>query len=148
MYIFVLWDWSQINSKRKLSISCKSDDQLIVYCFTPLSWLYHLYGDVTITGEGLLNFGMCSVLRAFEHLGIFIVLHQLWHGASFFVVSSEEPREVDCGLKTGQIMQCLNSKRIFEILHDVLETVALQCASMGIRAEISPQSPFLVVKGD
>jgi hypothetical protein len=39
-----------------------------------------LYGDVTITGEGLQNFGQCSALRAFEQEGIFS-----WHGASVFL---------------------------------------------------------------
>jgi hypothetical protein len=29
------------------------------------------YGDVTIAGEGLQNFGLCSVLRALEQGGIF-----------------------------------------------------------------------------
>jgi hypothetical protein len=35
----------------------------------------HLHGDVTITGEELQNFGLCSVLGAFEQGGIFIVPH-------------------------------------------------------------------------
>jgi hypothetical protein len=37
------------------------------------------------------NLGLCSVLRAFEQGGIFIVPHLLWHGTSFFPVSSEGP---------------------------------------------------------
>jgi hypothetical protein len=37
----------------------------------------HLYGDVTITGEGQQNLGLCSALRAFEQGGIFILLHLL-----------------------------------------------------------------------
>jgi hypothetical protein len=37
----------------------------------------HLYGDVTIAGEGLQNLGLCSALRAFEQGGIFIVPHLL-----------------------------------------------------------------------
>jgi hypothetical protein len=45
------------------------------------------YGDVTIAGEGLQNLGLCSVLRAIEQGGIFIVPH----GASVFRVSSEGP---------------------------------------------------------
>jgi hypothetical protein len=55
------------------------------------SRIFHLYGDVTITGEGLQNLGLCSALRAFEQGCIFIVPHQLWHGASVFPVSSEGP---------------------------------------------------------
>jgi hypothetical protein len=32
--------------------------------------IFHLYGDVTITGEGLQNLGLFSALRAFEQGGI------------------------------------------------------------------------------
>ena len=32
---------------------------------TSRSRIFHLYGDVTITGEGLQNLGLCSALRAF-----------------------------------------------------------------------------------
>jgi hypothetical protein len=66
-------------------------DWLIIYCFTFRSRIFHLYGDVTITGEGLQNLGLCSALRAFEQGGIFIVPHLLWHGASVFPVSSAGP---------------------------------------------------------
>jgi hypothetical protein len=41
------------------------------------SRIFHLYGDVTIIGEGLQNLGLCSALRAFEQGGIFIVPHLL-----------------------------------------------------------------------
>ena len=67
------------------------DDLLIIYCFTSRPRIFHLYGDVTITGEGLQNLGLCSALRAFKQGGIFIVPHLLWHGASVFPVSSEGP---------------------------------------------------------
>jgi hypothetical protein len=40
-----------------------------------LEIIFHLYGDVTIAGEGLQNLGLCSALRAFEQGGIFIVPH-------------------------------------------------------------------------
>jgi hypothetical protein len=50
---------------------------LIIYSFTSRSRVFHLYGDVTIAGEGLQNLGLCSVLRAFEQGGIFIVPHLL-----------------------------------------------------------------------
>jgi hypothetical protein len=66
-------------------------DWLIIYGFTSRSRIFHLYGDVTIAGEGLQNFGLCSALRAFEQGGIFIVPHLLWHGTSVFPVSSEGP---------------------------------------------------------
>jgi hypothetical protein len=62
---------------------------MIIYCFTSRSIVSRLYVDVTIAGEGLQNLGLCSVLRAFELGGIFIVPHLLWHGASVFPVSSE-----------------------------------------------------------
>jgi hypothetical protein len=64
---------------------------LVVYCFTSRSRIFHLYGDVTITGEGLQNLGLCSALRALEQGGIFIVPHLLRHGTSVFPVSSEGP---------------------------------------------------------
>jgi hypothetical protein len=60
----------------------------IVYCFTSRSRIFHLYGDVTIAGEGLQNLGLCSALRAFEQGGIFIVPRLLRHGTSVFPVSS------------------------------------------------------------
>jgi hypothetical protein len=39
--------------------------------------MFHLYGDVTIAGEGLQNLDLCSALRAIEQGGIFIVPHLL-----------------------------------------------------------------------
>jgi hypothetical protein len=65
------------------------NDWLIIYGFTSRSRIFHLYGDITITGEGLQNLGLCSALRAFEQGGIFIVPHLLWHRVSVFPVSSE-----------------------------------------------------------
>jgi hypothetical protein len=65
---------------------CKMIDYLL---FTSCSRIFHLYGEVTITGEGLQNLDLCSALRAFEQGGIFIVPHLLWHWASVFPVSSE-----------------------------------------------------------
>jgi hypothetical protein len=70
-------------------------DWLFIYCFTSLSRIFHLYGDVTIASEGLQNLDLCSVLRAFEQGGIFIVPHLLWHGASVFQVSSERTAPYD-----------------------------------------------------
>jgi hypothetical protein len=49
----------------------------IIYCVTSRSRIFHLYGDVTITGEGLQNLGLYSALRAFEQGGIFIMPHLL-----------------------------------------------------------------------
>jgi hypothetical protein len=53
--------------------------------------MFHLYGEVTIAGEGLQNLGLCSALRAFEQGGIFIVPHLLWHGASVLQFSFVRP---------------------------------------------------------
>jgi hypothetical protein len=50
---------------------------LIICGFTFRSRIFHLYGDVTIAGEGLQNLGLCSALKAFEQGGIFIVPHLL-----------------------------------------------------------------------
>jgi hypothetical protein len=41
---------------------------LLFSCFMSCSRIVHLFGDVTITGEGLQNLGLCSALRAFEHV--------------------------------------------------------------------------------
>jgi hypothetical protein len=45
--------------------------------YIPLKNFSLIYGDVTITGKGLQNLGLCMVLRAFEQEGIFIVPHLL-----------------------------------------------------------------------
>jgi hypothetical protein len=48
-------------------------DLLIIYGFMSCSGIFHLYGDITIVGEGLQNFGLCLALRAFEQGGEFTV---------------------------------------------------------------------------
>jgi hypothetical protein len=58
---------------------------VIIYGFASRSRIFHLYGDVTIAGEGLQTLGLCSALRAFEQGEIFIVPHLLRHGASIFL---------------------------------------------------------------
>jgi hypothetical protein len=51
--------------------------QLII-CFTSRSRIFHLYGDVTITGEGLQNLGYAMLgAQGLEQGGIFIVPHLL-----------------------------------------------------------------------
>jgi hypothetical protein len=62
-------------------------DWLIIYGFTSRSRIFHLYGDITITGERLKNLGPCSAPRAFEQGGIFIVPRLMWHGTSVFPAS-------------------------------------------------------------
>jgi hypothetical protein len=50
---------------------------MIIYYFTSRSRIFQFYGDVTNTGEGLQDLGLCSALRAFEQGGIFIAPHLL-----------------------------------------------------------------------
>jgi hypothetical protein len=45
---------------------------LLIHYFKPRQRIFHLYGYVTSTGEGLQNLGLCSEIRAFEQGGIFI----------------------------------------------------------------------------
>jgi hypothetical protein len=68
-------------------------DWMIINCFTYRSRIFylhvHVYGQVTITGEGLKILGLCLALRAIAQGEILIVPLLLWHGASVFLVSSE-----------------------------------------------------------
>jgi hypothetical protein len=52
--------------------------------FTSRSRTFLLYGDVTITDEGLQNLGLCPALRAFEQGEILIATPAVSHGLSFF----------------------------------------------------------------
>ena len=68
MNLFVLFGSGPIARKKNDGIfaSCTTrndDDWLIVYYFTSRSRIFHLYGDVTITGEGLQNLGLCPLSR-------------------------------------------------------------------------------------
>jgi hypothetical protein len=82
-------------------------DWLIIYSFTSRSRIFHLYGDVTIAGEGLQNLGLCLVLGAFEEGGIFIVPHLLWHSTLVFPVSSEGPPHLVASYDTRGDMEDL-----------------------------------------
>jgi hypothetical protein len=62
---------------------------IIIYGFTSRSRIFHLYGDVTITGEGLQNLVLCSALRVFEQGGIFPAVTREF--GFFFRVSSKGP---------------------------------------------------------
>jgi hypothetical protein len=55
------------------STSYMIDRLLYIYWFTSSLRIFHSYGDVTITGEGLQNLDLRSALRTFEQGGIFIV---------------------------------------------------------------------------
>jgi hypothetical protein len=46
------------HNKQKIQCFVDDYDWLIIYCFTSRSRIFHLYGDVTITGEGLQNLGL------------------------------------------------------------------------------------------
>jgi hypothetical protein len=95
-----------------------SIDWLIDY-FTvlrPAQEFFYLYGDVTITGEGLQNLGLCSAPRAFEQGGIFIVPHLLWHGwTSVFPVASEGPPHSVANYDTHGIEDYSNSRLFVDI---------------------------------
>jgi hypothetical protein len=43
---------------REYALPLGKIDRLIIYCFTPGSRIYHLYGDIIIAGEGLQNLGL------------------------------------------------------------------------------------------
>ena len=90
MYPYVRFEWNVCNHRRDENGNWKFlFFSLIIYCFTSCSRIFHLYGDVTFTGEGLQNLGLCLALKAFQQVGIFIVPHLMWHGASVFPVPSE-----------------------------------------------------------
>ena len=57
---------------------------LFVWGLSSHSRIFRSYGDVTITGEGLQIFDLCSALMAIEQLGFFSMPHLLWHGASIY----------------------------------------------------------------
>jgi hypothetical protein len=77
----VMWCRGSILTRILTGCNVRSSN---IYCFTSRSRIFHLYGDVTITGEWLQNLGLCSALMAFEQGVIFIPPHLLWHGASVF----------------------------------------------------------------
>jgi hypothetical protein len=75
---------SKFNGKNRRSGDFRID------CFICLIEQFFSYlAAVTITGDRAANFGLCSVLRAFEQGGIFIVPHQLRHRNSVYTVSFE-----------------------------------------------------------
>jgi hypothetical protein len=67
----------KIDKRYRIISACIFVCLFVYYCFTSRSRIFHLYGDVTIAGEGLQNLGLCSALRAFEQGGILIVPHLL-----------------------------------------------------------------------
>ena len=57
---------------------------LCVWCLSSHSWIFHSYGNVTITGEGLQIFALCSALMAIEQWGFFSVPRLLWRESSVY----------------------------------------------------------------
>jgi hypothetical protein len=56
------------------------------------SRIFHLYGDVTITGEGLQNLGLISALGALEQGGIYHATPSVtWDLVFVFFISSKGP---------------------------------------------------------
>jgi hypothetical protein len=49
----------------RTALKIKICDWLIICCFSPHSWIFHLYRDVTIAGEGLQKWSICWALCAF-----------------------------------------------------------------------------------
>jgi hypothetical protein len=69
---------------------------MVGWLFTSSSRIFHLYGDITFTGEVLQNLGLCSALRAFEQGRISIVPHLPW-----FFRSHPNDRRILSPLTTG-----------------------------------------------
>jgi hypothetical protein len=63
---------------------------LVNYCFTSCSRIFHLYGNVTITGEGLQNLGMLDAQGLWEGVDLYRATPTVTH-TSVFLVSSEGP---------------------------------------------------------
>jgi hypothetical protein len=75
----VKWKWNAYYISTWTKVTQVSDvaHGPLVYCFTSRSRIFHLYGDVTITSEGLQNLGLWTALRAFEQGRIFMVTQGL-----------------------------------------------------------------------
>jgi hypothetical protein len=70
----------------------------IYFCISELFWIFHLYGDVIITGEGLQNLGAQGLWAGRD-------LYQAnlrWHRASVFPVSSQGPPPFNCLLRLAR----------------------------------------------
>ena len=90
-------DWLKKSEIRKKCEKCKRAENPNTVPWLLIDWLFNIlrpfqeYFTYIIAGEGLQNLSLCSVLRAFEQGGVFIVSHLLWHRTSVFPVSSERP---------------------------------------------------------
>jgi hypothetical protein len=86
-------------------------DWLIIYGFTSRSRIFHLYGDVPITGEGLQNLGLCSALRTFEQEGMLIVPPACCNTGPRFFRSHPKDRLIQSPLMTHKGMWRTNSNQ-------------------------------------
>jgi hypothetical protein len=67
---------------KQVVIVSQGRDWLIIYCFTSRLRIFHSYGDVAITGEGLGAQGLWAGRDLYRAT-------LLWHGVSVFPVSSK-----------------------------------------------------------
>ena len=77
----------------------------------PTRDFFYTWGDATITGEDPQKFYLYSALITIEEWGFFRVQNLLWHGATFIMVISEDPRQSE--------NSCIN--RIFSKTHVFME---------------------------
>jgi hypothetical protein len=95
VYTLFVFTWNKANVLKYfiilLMFTSQLIDWLIIYGFTSRSKIFHLYGDVTITGWRAAKFRPMLSAQGLWAGGIFIVPHLLWHGTSVFPVSSEGP---------------------------------------------------------
>jgi hypothetical protein len=85
------WQWNEpFLAKWVLTYFCVK--VWIIVCFYACSRIFHLYGDVTIVGEGLENLGLYAwYLGPLSREGSLLFdIRVLWQGASIFQVSSKE----------------------------------------------------------
>jgi hypothetical protein len=66
-------------------------DCLFVCLFIATRAIFSYLVAVIIAGDEAANLGLCSALRAFEQVGVFIVPHLLRLGTSVYTFSSERP---------------------------------------------------------
>jgi hypothetical protein len=87
----ITWNICQKNINPQFGMWCTcipSFKMVWSFTFTPRLRCFHLNGEISMTGEGLQNLGLCSALRAFEQGWIIIMPHLPRHGASVIPVSS------------------------------------------------------------
>jgi hypothetical protein len=84
------FDWSWVTCTKIVKSEEKLKVQfLFIYCFTSRSIIFLVYGDVSITGEGLQNLGLCSRrLSLWAERDLYHVT-PVWHGVLVFPVSSK-----------------------------------------------------------